>query len=418
MSAPNEKWLLAGVRRCVIVTVFLATAEVFARVDDAITWGAPLLSPYTHDRLVMQDSLGFRGRPNYQYQKWRMNNAGFRGPDISPAPIPGVIRVAVMGASETFGLYETQGKEYPARMQVLLDSVAPGRFEVINAALPGMTLPPMIDFFTRVVAPVQPQMLLIYPTPDFYLFNDPQPEVLTPPSFTPPGPIRLGRWSLPADFFVPRLADKGRDALKDLVPNFVVETEREWRLSRVRSAHEPDWVWQSVPESRIALLRRHLERLITVVQAAGVSVVLVSHTNRFVGAPSDTLGRDRRYLVNVMSLYYPRASKRVLLEVDSAANGVIRQLAAEHGTGLVEVEGRIPPDSRHFADYVHFTDAGAEAMAQIMAASVIRLAYDPLRHMNQVVEAMGARLPWIVPPSGAQSAALDSLRNVARRAAR
>ena len=330
-----------GVRWFVILIVFVATAELFSRVDDSITWGAPLLSPYTHDRLLLQDSLGFRGRLNYRFQKWRMNNAGFRGPDIALTPAPGVIRVAVLGASETFGLYESEGAEYPARMQVLLDSVAPGRFEVINTGLFGMSLSSMIGYVNRAVVPVHPQLLLIYPSPAFYLEQNPPPLIYTPPVFRPPRPLRIGPLILPPDFFEPRVAERARDALKTLVPNVVVKEVRQWRLDKVRSAHGADWVWRSVPADRMTLLRRHLERLLVSIQGTGVRVALVTHTNRFVGAPGDTLGPDARHLVNQMSQYYQKASQRVLLTVDSVANGVVRQVAAEQGAAVVEAEGRI-----------------------------------------------------------------------------
>jgi len=378
VTALTGRRLGAALRWLAILGVFLATAEAFARLDDTVTWGAPLLRPYTHDRLLLQDSLGFRGRPGYRYQKWRMNNEGFRGPDLAPAPTPGRIRVAVVGASETFGLYESEGAEYPARMQVLLDSLAPGRFEVINAGLPGMSLSSMISYFGRAVRPVQPQMVLIYLAPAFYLEIKPLAAVYAPPRFTSPAARHIGPWAFPPDFFESRLGGKARDVLKELIPTFAVTAVREWRLNRQRSTHETGWVWRSVPEDRMAIFGQHLERLVTSIQATGVKVALVTHTNRFIGAPSDTLGPDRRHLVNVMSLYWPQASPGVLLAVDSVANAITRQVAVEHGAAVLEVEGRIPPSPKYFADYVHFTDAGADSMARIIAAGVIRLAGDSL----------------------------------------
>lgn len=48
----------------------------------------------------------------------------------------------------------------------------------------------------------------------------------------------------------------------------------------------------------------------------------------------------------------------------------------------------------------------------------LSLAHERLRRMKQVVESMGARLLWIIPPSGVQTATFDPLRDLARRAAR
>jgi hypothetical protein len=363
-----------GLRWCAIAAVFLTTAELFARVDDWVTWGAPLLSPYNHDRLLMHDSLGIRGRPGYRYEKWRMNNEGFRGADMSLTTAPGRVRVVVIGASETFGLYESEGREYPARLQTLLDSIAPGRFDVINVGLPGMSLSAMVPYYRNLVARLNPRYVLIYPSPSFYLEVTPLPAVYTPPRVDPRvAGAATRRWPPPRDFFESRLGAKGRDVLKELIPPSLVTAYREWRLRRLRAGQEPGWVWQSVPEDRMAILREHLERLIPSIRATGAEVVLLTHTNRFIGAPGAAAGPDRRHLVNLIAAYYPRATEHVMVAVDSAANTIIRQVAQAEGAPVVEVEGRIPPGGADFADYAHFTDAGADAMARILADGLLRL---------------------------------------------
>jgi hypothetical protein len=356
-----------------IAAVCFGTAEVFVRVEEKVTWGAPLVGPYDHDHLLVQDSLGFRGRPHYRYEKWGMNGLGFRGPEIARYPMPGVARIAIAGASETFGLYERAGGEYPSRMQQVLDSIAPGRFEIVNVALPGMSLSSMISYFRRAVLPARPRALLIYPTPAFYLEVDPLPEEYVPPRLMPPPIHHLGRWVIEGDLVHLRLADKSRDILKELIPTSVVTAVREWRLARARAAHGPEWVWSDVPADRMAIMRRHLERLVSSIQATGVQVILVTHTNRFIGAKADTLGPDRRHLINLISTNYPRASMGVLIDVDSVANGIIRQVAAAHGAMVIEVQGKLPPGAEYFADYTHFTDAGADAMARILARGVVNL---------------------------------------------
>lgn len=376
MRISPENWPGTLARWLAIVLTFLTTAEIFVRVDDALTWGAPLTGAYTNEQLLVQDSLGFRGRPGFRYQKWRMNNAGFRGPDIGPTPAPGVERIAILGASETFGLYESEGSEYPARMQTLLDSMAPGRFEVINAALPGMSLSSAVGYFQRAVLPLQPRMLLVYPSPSFYLEVRPLPLEYTPPRLRGPVPLNIGPWTVPGDFFEPRLGAKAREVLKELTPTVVVTAVRSWRLERQRASHDPGWVWHTVPADRMAIMRQHFEKLVTAVQATGVQVVLVTHTNRFIGAPTDTLGPDRRHLVNVMSVYWPQSTPGVLVAIDSVANGIMRQVAEERGARVLEVQGRIPPTPSYFADYVHFTDTGADSVARILATGVLRLASD------------------------------------------
>ena len=372
MRATLPARLGTGLRWLAMLATVLVTAEVATRADEWVTWRAPLLGEYSEARLMIRDSLGFRGRPGYRFEKWGMNNEGFRGPDITLDPAPGRIRVAILGASETFGLYESEGLEYPARTQQLLDSIAPGRFEIINVALPGMTLPSMVPYYEHAVARLHPRLVLVYPTPSFYLD-------VTPPraDFPSPGsmnaPARAAQRSEVAPVvFRPRLRKKARDVLKELVPVELLTTYREWRLARTLSAHPPEWMWDSVPQDRMAILAGHFERLLSGIRASSAEPVLLTHTNRFMGVRSPMTGGDRRHLVNLMSRDYPRASAQVLVSVDSVANDVMRGIMRKHGAKVVEGEGRIPSTARYFADYAHFTDAGAEAMATIVSAGLLK----------------------------------------------
>jgi hypothetical protein len=373
-----RRLLLTGFRWLAVGLVFLFAAEVFTRLDDKLTWGAPLLSPYSEEYLLRQDSVGFRGRPNFQYQKWRMNNLGFRGPDIALSPAPGVTRIAVIGASETFGLYESEGHEYPARIQAQLDSIAPGRYEVVNVGLPGLSLASMVPYIRRAVLPTGASILVIYPTPMFYLEVQPLLLDYVPPRYRPPAVLKFGNWSIEREALVPRIAAKARDVLKGLIPDAVVMEVRQTRLAARRAKHDDAWVWQTVPMDRMRTLRTHLDRLLDSVDAEGLHPVLVTHSNRFAGAMQDTTGPARRHLVNLMSLYYPQATPRVMVAFDSVANALMRESGPAHGAVVVEAERRITPSPSDFADFLHFTDSGADEMARLIVEGILRQGARPV----------------------------------------
>jgi hypothetical protein len=354
----------ASGRWTVIGLGFLTAAEVAARVEDRLTWGAPLAERFSEERLTVRDSLGNHGRPHYQFKKWRMNNLGFRGADIAPVPAEGVTRVALLGASETFGLYESPEHEYAVRLQQVMDSIAPHRWEIVNTGLPGLSLSSMIPYYRGLVAPIEPAYVLVYPSPSFYLEVNPLPPVYVIP--------RAGN---PAEDggLVLRFPSRARESLKALVPAKLLSAYRAWSLQRRRAGQPSDWVWHQVPPDRMELMRGHVRMLVDSIQASGAKPVLVTHTNRFMGAAADTLSADRRRLTDLASLYYPKASMTVMVAVDSAANQVLREVALEKGAGVIEVEKRIPPTSAYFADYAHFTDAGAAAMAHLLAEGLQRL---------------------------------------------
>ncbi len=94
-------------------------------------------------------------------------------------------------------------------------------------------------------------------------------------------------------------------------------------------------------------------------------------------ASRPTLGDDnnlekRRVLVAHQRTWNIGRSERGMLEAAQTLNDVIRRVAAEERVSLAAVEAAVPTDSRYFADCVHCTDAGAEAVAKRVADALIR----------------------------------------------
>ena len=114
-----------------VLLVLVVSAELAARLDDWIHDGTPFLAtPNREYDLGVAEPWGFRGRPGGSFRKWKLNNFGFRGPEIPLEPPRPRKRLFVLGASETFGLYEDREGDYPARLRALLTEA--GRFEVVS----------------------------------------------------------------------------------------------------------------------------------------------------------------------------------------------------------------------------------------------------------------------------------------------
>ena len=192
-------------RRYILPLLLLApivvfAAEVTARVDDRIRYGIPFASTPDSRDLTIVDSLGTRGQPGARYKGWQLNNFGFRGPDITAQPTTGCTRVMVLGASETFGYYETPGKEYPAQLADSLRDA--GCFDVINAAVAGMGLRQQVWMWKNHASRFRPDYVLIYPTPLFYLRSD-----------TSTQPQDVAAAAMPARRLRPRLIERAKDVV-------------------------------------------------------------------------------------------------------------------------------------------------------------------------------------------------------------
>src|SRR5665647_1479825 len=132
-------WLHRAPGALGLFLVFAASFELSLRIQDWVRYRMPILSNVTNEAdLVMRDSAGAHGRPSVRYRKWSMDSLGFRGPEVPVRPEPGTVRIIVAGASESFGLYESPGKEYPRELEDTLNARlaegacagrAPRRFE-------------------------------------------------------------------------------------------------------------------------------------------------------------------------------------------------------------------------------------------------------------------------------------------------
>jgi hypothetical protein len=356
----------------------LATLELGARIDDRVRWGAPMGASYSYSLLKTSDSVTTRGRSNYRYSKWSMNSEGFRGPELITPRDSSVKRIVVLGASETFGMFEDENSEYPARLRVLLDSAAPNQFEVVNAALTQMMYAQMLPYIQHIVKPLRPAIVVLYPTPDFYLFNEAPVDSST---LIPP--------SQPSGFGLPlRLTDKLRIKAKKIVPAELSLIYRTRRASRARALFKPEEHWSEVPTDRLDVYERHLESLINEIRQMHATPVLVSHVNRFLYHKTPLSADDRQHLMAAAGAR-PRASNEVLIGIDSAANRRLRAVASKLDVDVVEAEAVIPSDSEHFADYTHFTNLGADLMARqiltrLLNSGVVQPQRRPLKPENNV----------------------------------
>lgn len=338
--------------------LFLSVLEICARVDDLVRWGAPFWGDYSNDRLMVNDSLGRRCRPHGQFEKWHLNAFGFRGPEVTQEKPTGITRIVAVGASETFGLYEPAGQEYPAQLQNMLDQRHPGRFQVLNAACVGMS-PPSIDHQMRTwLYKLAPDVVLFYPSPQFYL-DDAAPRLTSGDDASPVPPSAS------------RLRRKAKIALKGFLPAWLRTWLRQFDIRREVDRHEPDWVWIHSPAERVALFQGHLENLLTSIQASGARPLFLTHASPF----GDTLSNADREQLVALRVFYPRASDAAVLDFERNINRVVMETAAVRGVSVVDVERVLGKDPELFADFSHFTEKGATTVARVLSDEVERLVF-------------------------------------------
>ena len=352
-----------------LLVLFGICAEVASRIEDRIRFGTPFLSRYRSQAdLVVRDRDGAHGRPNARFQKWRLNNLGLRGPDVSVEKAPGTIRVVTLGASETFGLSETAGREYPRQLEDSLNAravLACGdealRFEVLNAAMPGMTLPTGAQNIRTRLTQLDADLMVVYPTPVQYL-DELLPRAARPDSSG-------SNASMPFSYALqPRFAGRMRTQLKELLPEFVKTQLRKREIANSRRAGGAEWRFAGVPADRMEAYDADLRALVGTIRQAGATPVIVTHANALMQP-----GPDAIHLMTAWEKFYPRATGPIIAAFDSSARYVTLGVARDSAAAAVDLAGALTAGTLDgiFSDFSHFTDHGSARMAATLAPAVI-----------------------------------------------
>jgi hypothetical protein len=374
LEMPRHSALGTSMRWGALVILFVLTLELTCRIEDWIRFSTPPFSPITSQTdLLVRDADGVHGRPNARFQKWAMNALGTRGPAASLSKAPGTTRVVIVGASETFGLYESPGKEYPRQLEDSLNhalashstcsSSGARRYEVLNAALPGMSLPTIDEDVRNRVRRFGADVIVVYPTPSQYLEDEP-PRAARPDS--------SGRADEPllARALHPRIARRLREQAKTALPDFLKTWMRRRETEQYVRAHPPGWRFSSIPADRLAQYGADLRHLIGTIRSTGAVAVVATHANVFMQPGS--IDRD---LLLAWERFYPRAPGAVIVAFDSAARAETLRAASDSSVATVDLATRLSASPRAaFSDFSHFSDEGAAIVASTVAPSILSVA--------------------------------------------
>ena len=355
-----------------VAVTCICSAELTARLEDRLRLGIDWFAVPDHDRdLVLHDEIGIRGRPNGRFKKWSLNSFGFRHAEMRLEPAKGCIRVMVLGASETFGLYESPGKEYVAQLEAALQQH--GCYEVVNTAVAGLTVKGLIQLWKGWVSRFSPDIVVIYPTPGFYLANS-VPGYPKPPTGNPP-PV--------PPWWTPRLIGRVEDVFE--FPDFIQRRRVARQVAEVMRA-SPAPPFSSMPTDRLAQFEEDLGLLTELIQASGARVVLLTHATRFGSALDDA----ERAALDAWRQFTPRASGEILLEFEQEAAEATRRVASRSQATLTDVRAAMNGHQEWFAegDALHFNDEGAGVIANLIAE---RLLTDPVirQHVKNKLDGRG-----------------------------
>jgi hypothetical protein len=347
-----------------LLCIGVIAAEGAARVDDWWFQRIPFWSAPSNDDLFMVDSSGQRrGRPNAHYQKWQLNSFGFRGPQIAPQPPAGLRRVVLLGASETFGLYEAPQKEFAAQLAALTSTED---IEVVNAALPGITVGTLRQYWDNWVSQFGAKVVIIYPSTHLYVTcEDWRPETAAAEAAPPRPAFRI------EDL---RLFGRARNIISQ--PDFIVRWRNERKVDQVVAQHPASWVYTAAPAACVTKLHQDLLSLIDDIQRTGAEVIVCTQALRAARDPTPADLQD----LESFRVFSPRAPGRLMREFVTAADNDILKLPAVRNVTVVDVDAALGGHRSLFEDLVHYNDRGSQKVAALLHDRLVAATSHPEGH--------------------------------------
>ncbi|MBW2666997.1 MAG: hypothetical protein JRE13_11965 [Deltaproteobacteria bacterium] len=331
MTGTFGKFVLAFVALLFALAVLEFAARFQVQVHPAAK--KPAYIPHPH--------LVYTGNPNAKH-----NRDGFLGRKRSLEKPSNTVRVACLGASTTYGIFN-----WPRHLRVLLndDSDADRRsYEVFNFGMPGYTsLESLINLAIN-VQDYKIDYLVIH-----HALNDLMPRLYPEMErdyrhfrkiYRPMGPVDRFLTSHSALFvFVSRRLG---------VRHSLAHATMTVNDSNPKNPFQPDSL---NPDSRV--FRRNLETIVTIAQSTGMRPVLT--TMPYSLDPSKLPGDWA-------------ISHEVKVAGMLEHNAIIREVAADRDVLLVDLDRQMTGNEGYFIDHIHCDGTGRIKKAELIAAALRR----------------------------------------------
>ena len=331
-----------------VILLLLLGAEAAVRVRAILKYGS---SAAYEDYYTVDEKLGLRvAKASYSSGRISTNRFGFRGPEIEMPKPPNTLRLAFLGASTTW-CAEVSGNEYawPHLVTSQLRAAFPQtRFDYINAGLPGYTIEAIVRNLEYRVAPLAPDVIVIYEAANNFSGEMRDLAVSR-------GIIREPR--------MPELSWLGHYSLLWylLEKNLLVRSAQRSASSDVgRLSVDPASIGEGYRQIMLRLVR-------TAQQNARLVVVATFSTQ----LREDQTAAQQRQAAAAAFFFMPFITPKLVIDGIHRYNEIARDVARETGALLIENENHVPGDPLHYTDTYHFTDAGSRAMAERISDALL-----------------------------------------------
>lgn len=343
---PRQKEVLTGICFLAVGFGWLAVAEAALRVQQYLAFGG-LKNVEQSEKYHIDPETGLRlPVPGSRQGPIRINQLGFRGPDLAMPKPEEVVRVAFLGSSTTFDPFvKSFGDTWPARAVARLREAYPDcSFDLVNAGVPGMGTKSLSTYFKARVAATDPDIVVI--------------------------------WSSSLNAVLDDLAERqGIHEGPHYEASLLAETSLFWSklekngviLRRKRAAFSDAGKVNLADVDLTTEYRADLRNLIERVRESGARPFLITMPGWLRAGQS----RDTQLRAAETSLFYmPYVSIDGLLKARAKFDAAIRAVGSDAGVPVIDWTQAVPAEASFFVDSSHLSPAGAAVFGEYVGRRI------------------------------------------------
>lgn len=345
----------------------LVLAELFVRIayqptlrPDEVAAQSPRYRPAVFARHVLQAEKRKIEIGNITYQ---INELGYRGPSFEPDKPTGRVRVIVYGGSSVFDTRVTMS--WPERMERLLKSAGYTHLEVINAGIPGHA---SSDSLGRLLAEgyrFNPDYVILYNAWNDIKYFRSQKTLLR--ELRPWAPKDDPRFNYVNS--IDRFLSHGSQLYVRLRSEII-----KWRLGIGAEGRLQDRkLYDRYPTQGTEQFRIDVATFVDLARNIGAEPILVTQAR----LPTHSNEAEVKDLVRYD---YVGLTHEALVGAFAQTDAIIDEVGRKKNVLVVHASQQMSGEVDLFEDHVHFTVAGSERIATIVA-----------RALKQRLDANGAR---------------------------
>jgi hypothetical protein len=276
--------------------------------------------------------------PNRMLGRIRINNLGFRGPDIERTKPDDTVRLAFLGSSSTYDPYSPEGQNWPHLVALKLGRRLEGcKVDFVNGGKPGYDAGSLAKLYQHFIAETDPDLVLIM-TGDVSSGLDWMAEQQG---------INTDHTSYQSPFNQYSLL------LQKLEKNFQII-----KLQRNADSRADKLVVDF--ESASGMYKKNLVDLVETVNDHKRLIGIITLSSQL----SEDMNIEELIAAGNTNLYYtPYVYLPDLPTLLKSFNKAIHEVAARQNVFVINGEREIPSDRTHYKDSGHFTPAGSEVMS-------------------------------------------------------